>query len=152
MTDVAAQKPIMAIGSVGAGKSTLLAALKLTGGEVKKTEAMTYLDQAIDTPGEMLSIPRFYNAIILNSVRARLVLFLMDASRPSRLPARLALSLKAPVVGVVTKIDVAGADARQRAAEALRHVGVTEIFEISSLSGEGITELNEWISDQYPHS
>jgi ethanolamine utilization protein EutP len=114
--------------------------------EVKKTEAMTYLDQAIDTPGEMLSIPRFYNALILNSVRARVVLFLMDGSRPIRLPARLALALKAPVVGVVTKIDLAAPETIARAAEALEFVGVTKIFKISSLTGEGIADLNEWIS------
>jgi ethanolamine utilization protein EutP len=136
----------MVIGPVGAGKSTLLAALDLCGGQIKKTEALTYLDQAIDTPGEMLSIPRFYNALILNSVRARVVLFLMDSSRPIRLPARLALALKAPVVGVVTKIDLANQGDRLKAAQALHLVGVEKIFEISSLSGEGISELNDWIS------
>ncbi|UQZ90763.1 ethanolamine utilization protein [Deltaproteobacteria bacterium Smac51] len=146
MPDTAPAKPLMVIGPVGAGKSTLLHALNLGSGEVKKTEALTYLDQAIDTPGEMLTMPRFYNALILNSVRSRLVLFLMDGSRPIRLPARLALALKAPVVGVVTKIDVAQTEARQKAAAALECAGVKEIFEISSLTGEGIEELNAWIS------
>jgi ethanolamine utilization protein EutP len=142
------KKPVMVIGPVGAGKSTLLAALDLggAGGGIKKTEALTYLDQAIDTPGEMLSIPRFYNALILNSGRARVVLFLMDSSRPIRLPARLALALKAPVLGVVTKIDLAGPEDRLKAAQALEIVGVKKIFEISSITGEGISELNESIS------
>ncbi len=131
----------MVIGPVGAGKSTLLNALELGGGEVKKTEALTYLDRAIDTPGEMISIPRFYNALILNSVRSRLVLFLMDGSRPIRLPARLALSLKAPALGVVTKIDLAGPEGRKKAAQALEVAGLKKIFEVSSVTGEGIEAL-----------
>jgi len=141
------QKPLMLIGPVGAGKSTLLRALDLAQGEVKKTEALTYHDQAIDTPGEMITIPHFFNALILNSVRARLILFLMDASRPTQLPARLALAMKAPVVGVISKIDLAHPDTLKKARAALTGAGVKEIFEISSVTGEGIEALTNWIAD-----
>ncbi|MDL2226504.1 EutP/PduV family microcompartment system protein [Deltaproteobacteria bacterium OttesenSCG-928-M10] len=140
-------KPVMVIGPVGAGKSTLLATLELHKGEIKKTEAMTYFGQAIDTPGEMITIPRFFNALILNSVRARLILFMMDGHRPTQLPARLALALKAPVVGVVTKIDLASPDNVARARQVLETAGVKKIFEVSSVSGEGLDSLNEWIAD-----
>ena len=141
------RKPVMVIGPVGVGKSTLLSALELYQGEVKKTEAMTYLGQAIDTPGEMITIPRFFNALILNSVRARLILFMMDGHRPTQLPARLALALKAPVVGVVTKIDLASPQNVARARQVLETAGVKQIFEVSSVSGDGLDELNEWIAD-----
>ena len=139
-------KPLMLIGPVGAGKSTLLRALDLAQGEVKKTEALTYHDQAIDTPGEMITIPHFFNALILNSVRARLILFLMDGSRPTQLPARLALAMKAPVVGIVSKADLATEDTLKKARAALTMAGVKQIFEISSVTGEGMDELNEWIA------
>jgi len=140
----------MVIGPVGSGKSTLLKALELADGEVKKTEALTYLSQAIDTPGEMVTIPRFFNALILNSVRARLVLFLMDGSRPSHLPARLALALKAPVAGVIAKIDLATPESIYKARQALIGVGARKIFEISSVTGEGLDELSNWIADLSP--
>lgn len=140
------QKPIMVIGPVGSGKSTLLKALDLADGEVKKTEALTYLSQAIDTPGEMVSIPRFFNALILNSIRARLVLFLMDGNRPTNLPARLALALKAPVAGVVTKIDMATEDNLNKARQSLLVAGAKEIFQISSYTGEGLDKLTNWIA------
>ena len=140
-------KPLMLIGPVGAGKSTLLRALCLGEGDVKKTEALTYTDQAIDTPGEMITIPHFFNALILNSVRARLVLFLMDASRPTHLPARLALAMKAPVVGIISKIDLATEDGLFKARAALTGAGVKEILPISSVTGEGLDELKEWITD-----
>lgn len=141
------KKPIMVIGPVGVGKSTLLSALELYQGEVKKTEAMTYLGQAIDTPGEMITIPRFFNALILNSIRAGLVLFMMDGHRPIQLPARLALALKAPVVGVVTKIDLASQENVVRARRVLERAGVKKIFEVSSVCGDGLDTLNEWIAD-----
>lgn len=142
----ASKKPIMVVGPVGAGKSTLLKALKLTDSEVKKTEALSYTDLAIDTPGEMVTIPRFFNAIILNSSRARLILFLMDGERPSQIPARLALTMKAPAIGVVTKTDVARPENLARARHILKATGLKEIFEISSHSGEGLTELNARIA------
>ncbi len=140
------QKPIMLIGPVGAGKSTLLRSLTRSDEDVKKTEAITYTDQAIDTPGEMITIPYFFNALILNSVRAGLILFLMDGHRPSQLPSRLSLAMKAPVLGVITKIDLADEASLNKARAALKTAGVKEIFEISSVSGEGIKKLNERIA------
>lgn len=139
--------PIMVIGPVGAGKSTLLSALQLCQGEVKKTEALTYLGKAIDTPGEMITIPRFFNALILNSCRTRVVLFIMDGHKPSQLPARLALALKAPVIGAVSKVDQADPEDLARARQMLQTAGVEEIFEISSVTGQGLAELKQRLSE-----
>ena len=150
------QKPLMLIGPVGAGKSTLIKALGLDdaktdeepGGndKAKKTEAITYFNQAIDTPGEMITIPHFYHALILNSVRSRLVLFLMDGQKPTQLPSRLALAMKAPVVGIISKIDRTDEDRLRKARAALTGAGVKEIIEISSLTGEGLEKLRQLIS------
>jgi ethanolamine utilization protein EutP len=137
----------MVIGPVGAGKSTLLRALGLGLGEPRKTQALTYLSRAIDTPGEMLTLPRYYNALILNSARASLVLFLMDGSRPAPLPARLALALKAPVAGVVNKVDVSDRSRLARAAESLQGAGVGLIFQVSALTGAGLADLKKWLDD-----
>ena len=147
----AGAKPLMMIGPVGAGKSTLIKALELGGSKapsasVKKTEAITYYDLAIDTPGEMITIPHFFNALILNSIRARLVVFLMDASRPSQLPSRLALAMKAPSVGVINKIDVAAEGGLRKARAALTTAWVKDIFEISAVTGQGLDEFKEWIT------
>jgi len=144
--DHKAIKPLMMVGPVGAGKSTLLRALDLSEGEVRKTEAISYSEEAIDTPGEMISIPYFFNALILNSARAGLVLFLMDAGRPSPSPSRLALAMKAPVLGVISKVDLADEAGLAKARAALQTAGAREIFEISSISGVGLKELKERIA------
>ncbi|MDR3175001.1 MAG: EutP/PduV family microcompartment system protein [Desulfovibrio sp.] len=139
---------IMVVGPSGAGKSTLLKSLGLMDGQVKKTEALVYLDEAIDTPGEMLSVPRYYNAIILNSVRASLILFVIDAGRKTRLPARIALALKAPVLGVIAKTDAASPAELAEAEATLEGAGVKEVVRVSAKSGEGIEELQSRLFSQ----
>ncbi|MDR2800689.1 MAG: EutP/PduV family microcompartment system protein [Desulfovibrio sp.] len=134
-------RPVMVVGPSGAGKSTLLKSLGLMDGQVKKTEALVYLDKAIDTPGEMLSVPRYYNAIILNSVRASLILFVVDAGRRTRLPARIALALKAPVLGVIAKTDAASPAELAEAEATLKGAGVEDLVRVSAKSGEGLEEL-----------
>lgn len=146
---IQAKKPLMLIGPVGAGKSTLIKALGLDdakeSGEARKTEAVTYFSQAIDTPGEMITIPHFYNALILNSVRARMILFLMDGQRPSHLPSRLTMSLKAPVVGVINKVDLADESGLRKARASLKGAGAKNIVEISAVTGQGLKKLKELV-------
>jgi ethanolamine utilization protein EutP (predicted NTPase) len=138
-------KPIMLVGPSGSGKSTLIKVLNREEGAVKKTESITYLPYAIDTPGELIHIPFLYNAVILNSARASLVLFLVSAKRYPRLPSKIALALKVPAIGIVSQIDGADETGIRRAASALGIAGLKTIFNVSSITGEGITVLREYI-------
>jgi ethanolamine utilization protein EutP len=133
----------MVVGPVQSGKSTLLRALALMDGAVRKTQNIIYSAHAIDTPGEMMHIPYLYNAFILNSSRAALVLFLANARRPLRLPPKIAIALKAPVYGVVSQIDAANEDFIRRAELSLEVAGLRRIFRVSSVTGEGLAELKE---------
>ncbi|MDR2418992.1 MAG: EutP/PduV family microcompartment system protein [Treponema sp.] len=145
MEIVGKEKPIMLVGPTGAGKSTLIKVLNRLDGEIKKTESITYLPYAIDTPGEMIHIPFLYNALILNSARASMVLFLISAKRYPRLPAKLALALKVPAIGIVSQIDGAEEAGIRRAKSALTVAGLKIIFNVSSVTGEGIDALREFI-------
>jgi ethanolamine utilization protein EutP len=138
-------RPIMLVGPTGAGKSTLIKVLNRREGEIRKTESITYLPYAIDTPGEMIHIPFLYNALILNSARASLVLFLISAKRYPRLPSKIALALKVPAIGIVSQIDGADETGIRRAKSALVVAGLKKIFNVSSVTGEGIDELREFI-------
>ena len=141
------QKPIMVIGPVGSGKSTLLHALQYIEGEVRKTQSIRYTPLAIDTPGEMMQIPYLYNSFILNSSRAKAVFFLVSAKKYVRMPPKIALALKAPAFGIVSHIDGAGADEIVRAESALQSVGLKKIFRISSITGEGLDELKQFLTE-----
>jgi ethanolamine utilization protein EutP len=142
------QKPIMVIGPVGSGKSTLLNTLKYIDGEVRKTQSIRYTPLAIDTPGEMMQIPYLYNSFILNSARARVVLFLVSAKQYNRMPPKIALALKAPAYGIVSHIDNATEDQINRAEMLLRTVGLKKIFRVSSITGEGLEELKIFLGEQ----
>ena len=98
----------------------------------------------------MLAIPRLYNALILNSVRASVVLMVMDGARPVSLPPRIALALKAPVAGVITKMDAAAPESVERAARALKTAGAKKIFKVSVKTGQGVAELGEWLESGAP--
>jgi ethanolamine utilization protein EutP len=136
----------MIIGPVAAGKSSLLAALGLGPETIRKTESVVYNGaQSIDTPGEMLAIPKLYNALILNSARAKVVLMVMDGLRPVQLPPRIALALKAPVAGVVSKMDLADSETAERAARSLISAGAKRVFKLSALTGQGLGELKDWL-------
>lgn len=135
----------MLVGPTSSGKSTLIKVLNNRNDEIRKTESITYLPHAIDTPGEMIHIPFLYNAVILNSARASLVLFLASAKRYPRLPSKIALALKAPAVGIVSQIDGAEDAGIRRAESALTVAGLKKFFAVSSVTGEGIDALREFI-------
>ena len=143
----AAPRRVMAVGPPGAGKTTLLAALGLVEGRVRKTEMVTFSPLSIDTPGELLDNPRLYHAILMNATKARVVLFLEDGTRDSRYPPGLARSIRAPVLGVVTKSDEATAEGVRRAREVLLRAGAREVRRCSSVTGEGLREMKERIEE-----
>ena len=141
---------VMAIGPVGAGKSTLLARLGLRGGPAKKTGGVEYHAEAVDTPGEAFEIPTLYHMLIMSSTKASVVLLLADPTKKRRFPARFALSMRAPIVGIVSKIDIATPENILRAEKTLAQSGVRKIFRVSSLTGEGIPDLESYLNrDRY---
>jgi ethanolamine utilization protein EutP len=136
---------VMAIGPVGAGKSTLLARLGLRSGPARKTGGVEFHAEAVDTPGEAFEIPTLYHMLIMSSTRASLVLLLADPTRKKRFPARFALSMRAPMVGIVSKIDISNPENILRAEKALVHAGLRKIFRVSSITGEGIQDLEVFL-------
>lgn len=137
---------VMAIGPVGAGKSTLLARLGLRSGPARKTGGVEYHAEAVDTPGEAFEIPTLYHMLIMSSTKASVVLLLADPTRKRRFPARFALSMRAPIVGVVSKIDIATPENILRAEKTLTQSGVRKIFRVSSITGEGIPQLETFLN------
>lgn len=132
----------LVVGPRGAGKSTLIRALTGCGGKVGKTQMIECLGEALDTPGEYLELPRFYRALLVTAQEADVVLWVAAASGPRFCPPPgLASSFCRPVLGVITKMDVPGADA-EAAREELRQAGVKEpYFLVSAYTGSGLAAL-----------
>lgn len=142
-------KKVMAVGPVGAGKTSLICALQKDQRKTEKTQSICFYDGAIDTPGEYSQIPRFYSALLVTAVEAAAVLMVQDATDcKMSLPPGFAGMFSRPVVGVVTKMDRPGADAK-RAAACLRQAGVNDpYFFVSAYTGEGLDALVQYITER----
>ena len=141
-------KKIILVGHVACGKTTLCQRLNGLKQEYKKTQALEVVNHTIDTPGEYLEHRSFMRSLTVTAVEADLVLFLQDATSERFLfsPGQ-SMAFPIPVIGVVTKTDIATPEQTAQAVELLELAGADPVFCISSISGDGMDALIEYLSD-----
>jgi ethanolamine utilization protein EutP len=137
---------VMMIGPTGSGKSTLTKRLLEDSSPVTKTQALTYMDWIIDTPGEYSENPMFYRSLMATSFEAKVLLVIQDGTNYHQiLPPNFSQGFPLKPLGVITKIDHQAADL-EKAEKLLRQVlPFSEIFQVSSITLVGIAELKEAI-------
>jgi len=137
----------MLMGAVGVGKTTLIRALIEGHDPVRKTQTADYLGGCIDTPGEYAESERFRHRLVALASDAKLLIVVHDATRNrSCLPPGFVRSFPRPAIGVVSKIDLPGADV-ERASALLREAGVQgEIHPVSATLGTGMSALRQRLS------
>ncbi|WP_142414340.1 EutP/PduV family microcompartment system protein [Hathewaya massiliensis] len=140
-------KKIMLIGRTGAGKTTLTQALNNQNIEYKKTQAVSYTDKAIDTPGEYIENRSYYKALIVLSADSEVIGLLQDCTdNESIFPPTFGATFAKPVIGIITKVDQAKSEEEiKRAENYLISAGAQKIFKINPLSEEGTIELIEYL-------
>lgn len=135
---------VLFIGKTGSGKTTLCQWLHELTPEYRKTQAVTYFEDAIDTPGEYLEQRGMYSALMVTSCDADMIALVADpTAEESFLPHGLAGVFAKPVIGIVTKRRLASAQALERAKRSLSEAGVQEIFVVDTLSGDGLAALRK---------
>lgn len=141
-------KKIILVGTVACGKTTLCQRLNGMKISYKKTQAMEVINETIDTPGEYLEHRPFLQSLLVTSVDTDLVIFLLDCtqSRFMYSPGQAA-AFPVPVIGVITKIDIATEKERSQARELLELAGAAPIFEVSSVECTGIDDLMNYLRD-----
>lgn len=141
-------KRLMLIGQSQCGKTTLVQRLRNLPLCYQKTQALTYFDQAIDTPGEYLENRFMYSALVTTSYDADVIGLVLSADHVQSFFAPLfASAFNKPVIGIITKADQGEHspgldDARQQ----LQQAGVTQLFVTSSLTGDGIAPLQDFLN------
>ena len=127
---------IMLIGPSAAGKTTLIQ--RLIDEEIKydKTQAVEYIGNFIDTPGEYMQQRGYWGSLTITSHDADIIGLVQDSSS----------EFEKPVVGVITKIDKDDSNPKQ-ARSYLELAGCTTIFEVSSYTGEGVEALSQGFHD-----
>ena len=140
-------KKIIFIGSIGSGKTTLIQALKKLDRKYKKTQAMEYYDNIVDTPGEYLENRRFYNALMLASYDCDIIALIQDSSNKRCVfPPNFSAIFTKPVIGIITKIDQEGMSIDD-SSKCLKLAGAGDIFKTSSIKNEGIEEIQKHLNN-----
>ncbi|MEI7611975.1 MAG: EutP/PduV family microcompartment system protein [Betaproteobacteria bacterium] len=133
----------MLLGDIGAGKTTLINALCGKNETARKTQAVEFEGNGLDTPGEYLSHPRFYSALLCTAQEADTLVYVHSADRDScRLPPGfMEVYNGKDIVGVITKTDLPDASP-EAAHELLRANGIRgPIFRVSSTDPASLLPL-----------
>ena len=139
-------KQIIFIGQTGCGKTTLCQKLNEQQIRYKKTQAVEFYGTAIDTPGEYMENPRFYNALHMTAAEAEIVALISDPTRAYQaLPPAFAGSFAKRVIGIVTKIDIAEKTAVEKAVAELKRAKAEPVFLVDTIAGTGIRQLEEFM-------
>lgn len=136
-------KKIMLIGQTGCGKTTLTQVLMGKKIKHRKTQALEYCQNILDTPGEYIENRMYYQALIVSSVDYDIVAFVQDSTNNrSVFPPEFASAFNKEVIGIITKIDCINSN-RKRAKRLLQIAGAKDIFCVSALKCDGIDDIRK---------
>lgn len=137
------KKRIILIGRSRAGKTTLLQRINNLDLKYHKTQTVQiFSGSMIDTPGEYLERRGYRGALMVTAADADIIVFVQDATEEgSMFPPAYTSTFPKPAVGVVAKCDLVGDEEIRKARTYLELAGVSEIFETSSVTGEGVDAL-----------
>lgn len=140
-------KKIIFMGKTGCGKTTLTQAMRGERISYHKTQYINHFNCIIDTPGEYAENKILGRALALYSYEADVVGLLLSAREEySLFPPCITCMCNRDVIGIVTQID--RTDARpERAAQWLRLAGCRNIFFVSSVTGEGIGDIFDYLQN-----
>ena len=140
-------KRIIFIGKTGSGKTTLCQSIDKLELKYKKTQSVEVYNKSIDTPGEYLENRYYYKALMVTAADADIIALVYDCTNEeSYIAPGFASMFMKDVIGIITKIDLAEDESLiKRAEKRLNEAGVSNIFKVNTLSGDGIEELVNYI-------
>jgi len=138
-------KRLILIGKTGCGKTTLTQVLHDENIDYKKTQAIEYTKNIIDTPGEYIENRALYRALIVSSADCDIIALIQDCSQEESIfPPNFASIFAKPVIGIITKTDLCDDQKNyEKATNFLKIAGVGKIFKTSSLNKNGISEIKK---------
>lgn len=140
-------KRILLLGRTSAGKTTLCQRMNHEELKYRKTQTVQIIyENMIDTPGEYLERRNYWGALMVTSADADIILFVQSATEDgSMFPPAYASGFAKPIVGVVTKCDLASAHQIADAKKHLMMAGTKKLFTVSSITGWGVEDLVRYL-------
>lgn len=138
------------MGRSEAGKTSLTQALR--GEELRyiKTQYTTTDNDTIDTPGEYAESKRFGVGLACFSFEADVIALVQAADEPFNLFGEgLHSFILRPLIGVITKIDSPYANISM-VRQWMENAGCERIFLVNNTTGEGVSELLEYLEEDLP--
>ncbi|WP_129045197.1 EutP/PduV family microcompartment system protein [Companilactobacillus metriopterae] len=145
-------KKAFLVGAVGCGKTTLKQYMQQEQIKYDKTQSVEFFGNFIDTPGEFTEHRRLYSALSVTANESDVIIMIQSASdhRPVFSPGFSHLFTK-PIIGVISKIDLATADDIEYSKDQLRLAGARDIYLISSTDTDSkdnqIKQLAAFLND-----
>lgn len=131
----------MFIGAVSAGKTTLIQKLCEVEMKYDKTQAVEYVNEFIDTPGEYMQVRAFWCSLTVTSHDADIICLVQDSTNEDCwFSGGIRTKFSKPVIGIVTKIDCDQANVLL-AKSYLEHAGCDKVVCVSALKGIGTEAL-----------
>ncbi len=138
---MAAENTILLIGKTGSGKTSLIQSFRGEEIAYKKTQAIEFHGEFIDSPGEFLENRRLLPALLTSAARCTMVALVQDASSGnSAFSPGFVRMFNKQVVGIVTKTDKQDS-CPERAEKFLSRAGARTIIRTSVVDGTGLDQL-----------
>lgn len=142
-------KRMMLIGPSQCGKTSLTQRLRGEAMAYQKTQAIVWLPETIDTPGEYLENRCLYSALLASACEADVIALALNADAPwCPFSPGFTLPMNRPTIGIVTKADVANATQIAQASQWLYQSGAQQFFITSAQTGSGIDEVVAFLQHQ----
>ena len=140
-------KKIILVGRSESGKTTLTQALLGRQRKYHKTQYINYGDAVIDTPGEYAQVGSLAKVLALYSYEADVVGMVLSSTEEYSLYAPCCAAMtNREVIGIVTQIDRDNANP-DRAENWLKLAGCKKIYRVSSVTGEGLDEILDYLKE-----
>lgn len=143
-------KTIFLMGRSEAGKTSLVQAINGEKLHYEKTQYTKVDKNMIDSPGEYAESKRFSVGLACFSFEADVVALVQSADEPFSLFGQCLQSfILRPLIGVITKGDSPKANIPM-VRQWMENAGCERIFIVNNVTGEGVSELLDYLNDDLP--
>ncbi|GAB5071596.1 propanediol utilization protein PduV [Citrobacter sedlakii] len=144
-------KRMMLIGPSQCGKTSLTQALRGEALQYQKTQAIVWSAETIDTPGEYLENRCLYSALLACACEADVIALVLNSDAGwSPFSPGFTGPMNRPVIGILTKADLANPQRITRVTQWLTLAGAQAVFVTSAVNNSGLDELFAFLNQKEP--